>query len=166
MVDLYDDLLDEFHEARLCMRQQYMFKFRNERRVVYLDHTATYEDHLKRYNKGDIAVDSAPYSGTTTSCEAMLLGVPVITLVDRKQKRIHQNVTASLLINSGMAELVVENIADYKDAIRKLTAQIAADPNFKQKVQAKFLGGYVCNKKQYMSDYQELLASLHDKANT
>lgn len=163
MVDMWDCLLDEFQEARLCLRQNYVFKFRNQRRVVFLDHSPTYEGHMTRYNEFDISLDTSPYSGTTTTCESMLMGVPVLTLADRKFRTIHQNVSASLLINSDLRELIVENLDDYKRAIRQLIQEIAADKDYKQKIQAKFVNGNVMNADLYMKDYEATICQLYHK---
>ena len=160
MVDMWDCLLDEFPNTKLMIRHNYVFKFRNQARVVFLEHEQSYEGHMSRYNKIDIALDTAPYSGTTTTCEAMLMGTPVLTLAERKTKTIHQNVSASLLINSGMADMVVECLDDYKRVILSLMHEIEADVNFKQTMQRKFLEGNVCNSQQYMQDFEALMTEL------
>ena len=164
MVDTWDSLLDYYPTSKLLIRRNYVFKFRNQDRVVFLEHEQAYQGHMGRYNKIDIALDTAPYSGTTTTCEAMLMGTPVITLADRKNKTIHQNVSASLLIHSGMGDLVVEDLEGYKRAIDALMKRIEADPQCKQHVQRQFLDGGVCNAKQYMADFEGLVSDLHAKA--
>ena len=161
MVDTWDCLLDYFPNSRLLIRRNYVFKFRNQDRVVSLEHEESYKGHMKRYNQIDIALDTAPYSGTTTTCESLLMGTPVITLADRKTKTIHQNVSASLLINSGLGNLVVENLDDYKRVITALMEEIDKTPDFKQQIQHKFLSGSVCNTEEYMHDFQTLITDLH-----
>ncbi len=66
--------------------------------------------HLSFYGKVDIALDTYPYHGTTTTCEAMWMGVPVVSLAgDTHVSR----VGVSLLSNTGLAELVAESPEDY-----------------------------------------------------
>lgn len=77
-------------------------------------------DFLSAYNEVDIALDSFPYNGTTTTCEALWMGVPVITL---RGDRFVARVGASLLSNTGMADLIAE---DPKQYIEKAIA-LAAD---------------------------------------
>ena len=161
MVDMWDAILDHFPNTKLLIRRNYVFKFRNADRVIMLEHEMTYQGHLMRYNKIDIALDTAPYSGTTTTCESLVMGTPVITLADRKNKTIHQNVSASLLINSGLGNLVVESQEDYYRVIQKLMDDITANPRHKQSIQHKFMTGNVCNHDQYMKDFEDMVTSLH-----
>jgi predicted O-linked N-acetylglucosamine transferase (SPINDLY family) len=49
-------------------------------RVELIGPTATQQEHLATYARIDVALDTFPYNGTTTTCEALAMGVPVISL--------------------------------------------------------------------------------------
>jgi predicted O-linked N-acetylglucosamine transferase (SPINDLY family) len=58
----------------------------------------------------DIALDTFPYHGTTTTCEALWMGVPVITLAgDRHMSR----VGVSLLTAAGHPEWIARDADEY-----------------------------------------------------
>jgi FkbM family methyltransferase len=68
--------------------------------------------HLDWYNQVDVALDPFPYNGTTTTCEALWMGVPVITL----EGQIHASrVGASLLTQVGHTEWVAKSENEYVD---------------------------------------------------
>jgi len=66
--------------------------------------------HLSRYHDADIALDTFPYCGTTTTCEALWMGIPLITIAGT----IHMSrVGVSLLTNVGLPELIATSVDDY-----------------------------------------------------
>ncbi len=66
--------------------------------------------HLARYGNVDIALDTYPYHGTTTTCEALWMGVPAITLEGTSHV---SRVGVSLLNNAGLPELIAFSPQEY-----------------------------------------------------
>lgn len=67
-------------------------------------------DYLEEYRDIDIALDTFPYTGGTTTCEALYMGVPVVTL---RGKTHGSRLGASILIAADIAELIANSPMDY-----------------------------------------------------
>jgi predicted O-linked N-acetylglucosamine transferase (SPINDLY family) len=98
----------------ITVRNSVMSLFRNEgiadERVELLSWTPSRREHLDLYSRIDIALDTFPYHGTATTCEALYMGVPVITLAgDTHASR----VGVSLLSNIELKELIANTQEDY-----------------------------------------------------
>lgn len=79
-------------------------------RVELLATVPSLADHLALYGRVDVALDPFPYNGTTTTCEALWMGVPVVTLRgDRHAAR----VGTSLLTTLGLEALIANSPAEY-----------------------------------------------------
>ena len=88
--------------------------------VERIDFRGFSANYLQEYNEIDIALDTFPYTGGLTTIEALLMGVPVISMYgDRHGTRFG----LSFLSNIGMAELATDNRYTYI----KLAAGIAED---------------------------------------
>jgi predicted O-linked N-acetylglucosamine transferase (SPINDLY family) len=77
------------------------------------------QGHLVVYQGVDIALDTFPWSGHTTACEALWMGVPVITL---RGDRAAGRMVASILSHAGMPELVAETQEQYAELARGMSA--------------------------------------------
>ena len=62
--------------------------------------------HLESYNHVDIGLDTFPFNGATTTCEALWMGVPVITLAGTAY---HSRAGISLLSNVGLPRAYCKN---------------------------------------------------------
>jgi protein O-GlcNAc transferase len=79
-------------------------------RIVFNAAALSVADHLSLYHGVDIALDPFPYNGTTTTCEALWMGVPVVTLAGRVHAA---RVGASLLTHLGLTEWIAPGPEDY-----------------------------------------------------
>ncbi|MBR4904511.1 MAG: hypothetical protein IKZ53_07545 [Selenomonadaceae bacterium] len=67
-------------------------------------------DYLEQYREIDVALDTYPYTGGTTTCEALYMGVPVITL---RGKTHGARFSASILNAADISELIAQSPMDY-----------------------------------------------------
>jgi protein O-GlcNAc transferase len=76
-------------------------------------------DHLATYGRVDIALDTFPYNGTTTTCEALWMGVPLVTFAGK----VHASrVGSSILSRIGLEELSAASVEGYLDVAAALAA--------------------------------------------
>jgi len=90
-------------------------------RLVLKPQNPSYVLHFQSYGEIDICLDPFPYNGTTTSCDAFWMGVPMVTLVG---DRFISRVGASLLRTVGLGDLVATDVESYV----AIAAGLAADP--------------------------------------
>jgi protein O-GlcNAc transferase len=88
-------------------------------RITFIERLAL-QDYLAKYREIDIVLDPFPYVGGTTTCDALWMGLPVITL--RGQTPISRG-GVSILTNAGLPEL----IADSPDQYIQIAANLAND---------------------------------------
>jgi len=93
-------------------------------------------NHLKSYEKVDIALDSFPYGGTTTTCDALWMGVPVVTL--RGEQR-SSRVSASILHQIGKSEWVADTEQSFVRIVKDLSEDIGLLKNIRKNLRDQFM---------------------------
>jgi predicted O-linked N-acetylglucosamine transferase (SPINDLY family) len=93
------------------------------------------DSHLAVYNGIDIALDPFPYNGTTTTCEALWMGVPVITKLGESHV---SRVTASILHRIGLDALIAAGDDDYVSRAVSLARDKAGLRKLRQAIRPMF----------------------------
>ena len=91
-------------------------------RLELVSRTATREKFLQLFERIDLALDPFPCTGGTTTCEALWMGVPVVTL---KGRAAVARQSFSILSTIGLAELAADSEEEYLQSARVL----AGDPS-------------------------------------
>jgi protein O-GlcNAc transferase len=129
-------------------------------RIEFYQRSHNMEDHLGVYKVIDIALDPFPYNGATTTCEALWMGVPVITLLgDRHVGR----VGASILTNVGLTDFIAHDINHYI----QLGVEMSANTNYLKEIRAglrkRMQSAPICNPISFASDVEAAYQDMWHK---
>jgi protein O-GlcNAc transferase len=110
-------------------------------RVEVVQHD-THADHLETYHGIDIALDTMPFTGSTTTFESLWMGVPVVTLCG---ETMGGRWSASMLRVLKLPELVAHSPADYVAAAVRLAGDTAGLATLRRGLRARLLNSPLCN---------------------
>jgi predicted O-linked N-acetylglucosamine transferase (SPINDLY family) len=120
---------------------------------VELRGKSSHEDMLVEYNDIDIALDPFPFPGGLTTIEALMMGLPVISLAG---SRSISRQSLSLMNSASMAELVTFTEADYIN----LAVDWSNDPQrlsiWRSRARGHLLSSSLCNGQQFALDFTEI----------
>ena len=124
-------------------------------RIVFATRVPRVEDHLARYRHADVFLDTFPYNGHTTAGDALLAGVPVVTLAGNS---FASRVATSLLNDVGMPTWSCADMASY----RTLAKSLALDgrEEVRQALQARLGERWPISEKTQAQAFGELLAGI------
>ncbi|NOZ37745.1 MAG: tetratricopeptide repeat protein [Gammaproteobacteria bacterium] len=135
VVDTWSHLLREVPDSRLMLKYkglasenlQNSLRCRfsdcgiNGNRLILCGGDASRYDHLQRYGEVDIALDVFPYNGTTTTCEALWMGVPVVGL---KGDHHASRVTFSIMKTLGLGRYIGTSQQEYIEVASSLASDV------------------------------------------
>ena len=92
------------------------------------------EQYFAQYDRIDVALDPFPYCGGTTTCDALWMGVPVVTLTGRTAI---SRAGASILSNVGLGELVADSTEKYASIASELARDVSRLSNLRDSMRAR-----------------------------
>ncbi len=125
--------------------------------VKFIDRAEKFNDHLDNYNLIDIALDTFPYNGVTTSFEAIWMGVPVLTM---SGYNFNSRCGESINKNLNMEQLIAKDEDDYIQKIVNLTKNTDEYINLRKSVFLDALKSPLFNTEDYSKSFFESLRKI------
>ena len=154
VINVWSTILKKMDNAKLILKSSLNIHIMNLQEkfdrhgvldsVVFVKNEEFFENHLKMYENIDVALDTFPYNGVTTSFESIWMGVPVITMEgfnfnSRCGESINRNIGMDYLISKNEEEYISKAIQlgnDKKKLLeirKKIFHNCLSSPLFNQK---------------------------------
>ena len=127
-------------------------------RLIIINKLSNY-DYDNLFTKIDIVLDTFPYSGTTTTCDSLYNSVPVVTF-SNPDYHCH-NVSASILINSDLNDLVATSKESYIDKVKYLVNNPEKIDEYKRTINKKFMN--CMNPSEFIKPYEGIMEYVYSK---
>lgn len=124
---------------------------------IRIEGSSPHKELLESYNDVDIALDPWPYSGGLTTCEAMVMGVPVVTLPGPTFAGRH---SASHLVNAGLQELVASDWEQYINITVGMTKDLDSLDIIRSNLRDILLASPVCNGQLFAKNFSDAMRAV------
>lgn len=129
-------------------------------RVELIGWAASPVDHLALYNRVDLALDTFPYNGTTTTCEALWMGVPVMTLAGR----VHAGrVGVSILSRLDLADFIATDRDDYVARAMRWADDLEGLAKLRSSLRERMAKSPLCDAKAFARDVEQAYREMWRK---
>ena len=147
-----------FNDSQVVDRYARLFENHgvNASRIDFLPST-TMRGILNNYRRIDIALDPFPCAGGTTTCEALWMGVPVISLLGDRFGGRH---SASHLSNVGLPDLIAFDPKQYLELAHSLASDLPALKAIREQLRNRLLASPLCDGPRFARHFAEMLLSV------
>ena len=128
-----------------------------EKERLLIEGPSPHAELLETYNRVDISLDPWPYSGGLTTCESLLMGVPVVSLPGPTFAGRH---SATHLINVGMPELVVSSWEEYRERVLELASDLDSLATIRQHLRQVLLESPVCDAFRFAKHFTDAMRAI------
>lgn len=127
------------------------------KRLTLLGVAATTTQHLAKYGEVDVALDPFPYNGTTTTCEALWMGVPVVALQGEVH---HARVSASLLNGIDRSEWVARSPEEYVQTAMSLSQDLDGLKAIRNSLRGQMRESALCDREDLACAWTQVLLKV------
>ncbi len=171
VISLWAAILRELPDSRLVLKARVFFNQSvcarlfamfddagvDSSRIKLLGYERISMNHFARYADIDLALDPFPYNGTTTNCEALWMGVPVITLVGSVHR---QRVTYSQLSAIGLEELAVHTEQEYVDIAKRLAGDYEYLSKLRSGMRDRLINSPLMDKRWFVGNFEKAVKGM------
>ena len=126
-------------------------------RITMLPRTKGLKEHFMNYNNIDIALDTYPYNGTTTSCEAMWMGVPIISLFGPNHA---SRVGLSLLSHVDLQQLAAASPEEYVNKAVALATEEALRIELRSTMRQRLQSSPLLNAENFAQKFEAAMRAI------
>ena len=168
VVSVWSNILKSTNNSRLIIKSSHVYsdeilkeKFEKNKvlnQIIFLDRKSSFKEHIDEYKKIDLALDTFPYNGVTTSFEAIWMGVPILTL-----KGFNPNSRAGESINKNlnMNYLIADNKDEYVLKAIELSKNFEKVIEIRKNIFDKALESNLFNDKKFSKEFYESLEKIY-----
>ena len=168
VVNVWSNILKSTNNSRLIIKSSHVYsdeilkeKFEKNKvlnQIIFLDRKSSFKEHIDEYKKIDLALDTFPYNGVTTSFEAIWMGVPILTL-----KGFNPNSRAGESINKNlnMNYLIADNKDEYLLKAIELSKNFEKVIEIRKNIFDKALESNLFNDKKFSKEFYESLEKIY-----
>jgi protein O-GlcNAc transferase len=144
-------------ELRLNLLKKFITRGVEKNKILFIDHKKNLQDHLSLYNNVDVALDTFPYPGVTTTFDAVLMGVPVLTM---KGHNFNSRCGESININLQMENFIAENKDDYFNKAISLQKEKSTLQTFGINLREKVLKSSLFDIKDFTKSFEKIIQRI------
>ncbi len=170
ILDRWGEILNKLPESRLLLKSKQYETDELKRRIIkHMERAGISSDrlifrgetnhkkHLECYNEVDIALDPWPYSGGVTTCEALWMGVPVVTKPGPTFAGRH---SATHLHNAGFPHWVVDSWEEYIRTVLNMAENVEQLTDLRKTLRSRVAESPLCSARRFAAHLSEAFREM------